>query len=320
MSYLFGPVPSRRLGFSLGIDAIPFKTCSFNCIYCELGGTTHLSIKPRAYVDASQILKELEAFFEKEHPPVDYITIGGSGEPTLNTHIGEIISEVKKLDIAPVAVLTNGSLLWKEKIASRILEADVVLPSLDTVRQETFHRLNRPHPGLNIDKIIKGLKDFKRNFLGKFWLEVLFVRGINDKISEIHALKQVLDEINPDYIHLNTVVRPPSEKIAHCLSKEELIKIQEILGPKAKIIADFKGEMERGFLIDIKEKVLDMLGRRPCTLEDIVHSSGIHVQEGIKLLQDLIQTGKVSYQVHEKRGFYKKVQERKHGKSTPSWY
>lgn len=308
MSYLFGPVPSRRLGFSLGIDAVPFKTCSFNCIYCELGKTTHLSIKPRAYVDASQILKELEVFFKKEHPPVDYITIGGSGEPTLNIHIGEIISEVKKLNIAPVAVLTNGSLLWKGEVASLLLEADVVLPSLDAARQKTFYRINRPHPRLDIEKIIMGLRDFRKNFLGKFWLEVLFVKGINDKISEIRALRGVLDEIDPDCIHLNTVIRPPSEKSAHCLSREELIKIQGILGPKAKIIADFKGEIEREFLMDVKEKVLEMLGRRPCTLEDIVRSSGIHVQEGIKLLQNLIYAGKVKHQIYENKEFYTKIQ------------
>jgi len=307
MSYLFGPVPSRRLGFSLGIDAIPFKTCSFNCIYCELGKTTHLSIKPRAYVDASQVLKELEAFFKKDHPPVDYITIGGSGEPTLNTNIGEIITEVKKLNITPVAVLTNGSLLWMEEVASRLLGADVILPSLDTVRQGTFYKINRPHPRLNIDKIIMGLRHFRMNFSGKFWLEVLLVKGINDKISEIRALKQVLDEIKPDCIHLNTVVRPPSEKSAHCLNKEELMKIQEILGPKASVIADFEGKTEEGFSIDIREKILDILGRRPCTLEDIVHSSGIHVQEGVKLLENLIHSGKVSYQVHEKKGFYTKL-------------
>ena len=308
MRYLFGPVPSRRLGFSLGIDAIPFKTCSFNCIYCELGKTTHLSIKPKAYTDPSHILKELETFFKREHPPVDYITIGGSGEPTLNANIGEIISQVKGLNIAPVAVLTNGSLLWREDVASRLLEADIILPSLDTVRQETFLKLNRPHPALKIERIIMGLKEFRRNFSGKFWLEVLFVKGVNDKISEIYELKQVLDEIEPDCIHLNTVVRPPAEDTAHPLNKEELMKIREILGKKATIIADFKGKAEARPPLGIEEKILDMLGRRPCTLEDIVNISGIHIQEGIKILQNLIHAGKVRYQVYEDRGFYTKIQ------------
>ncbi|MDL1955595.1 MAG: radical SAM protein [Candidatus Desulfofervidus auxilii] len=304
MKYIFGPVPSRRLGFSLGLDLVPFKTCSYDCIYCELGRTTHLSIEPAYYVTAKEILKELEDFFAENHPHIDFITIGGSGEPTLNKHLEEIILSVKALSKVPVAVLTNGSLFWQKDIIKAVSLADVVLPSLDTVSYDTWKRLNRPHPMLKLDKIIEGLKDFRQQYDGKIWLEILFVKGINDNESEIFALKSVLNEILPDKIHLNTVVRPPAEANVLALNFEEMKKIKEMIGEKAEIIVDFKGEIIDTGTKDIEERLIAILKRRPCTLNDIIYALGVRKTTVIKLLELYQRKKRIDSYLYQGQKYY----------------
>jgi len=170
-AYVYGPVPSWRLGRSLGVDVIPFKICSFNCIYCETGRTTDLTVERKKYVSKAPVIEELKAFLSKRKN-IDYITFSGSGEPTLNSKIGGMISEVKKLTDIPVAILTNSSLFSREEVRRELREADVVLPSLDVVSQSLFESLNRPHPSLKIEEIIDGLIEFRKEFKNKIWLEV----------------------------------------------------------------------------------------------------------------------------------------------------
>jgi len=206
--YLFGPVPSRRLGMSLGIDLVPKKVCSLDCVYCEVGKTTKLTIDRKEYVLYDRIINELEHYFDN-NPDPDYITFSGSGEPTLNINIGEIISFVKhKRPDIPIAVLTNGTMLYDIDVRKAICKADVILPSLDAVTDVVFNKINRPHQDLKINKCIQGLLELRKEFNGKIWLEIFILPDYNDSDNELYELKKWIIKINPDLIQLNTLDRP----------------------------------------------------------------------------------------------------------------
>jgi wyosine [tRNA(Phe)-imidazoG37] synthetase (radical SAM superfamily) len=205
---IFGPVPSRRLGRSLGIDLVPLKTCTFNCIYCQLGPTACQTLDRKAYVPGRQVIGELEEKLSSLSPPPDYITFSGSGEPTLNSEIGWVIREINRLTKIPIAVLTNGSLLHLETVRNALQYADLVIPSLDAASPQLFKFINRPHHSLRFSQILGGLKDFRREFGGQVWLEVMLCSGINDDPKEIRRLRETVDQIGPDRIQLNTVIRP----------------------------------------------------------------------------------------------------------------
>ncbi|MGC9356194.1 MAG: radical SAM protein, partial [Mariniphaga sp.] len=203
--YLFGPVPSRRLGMSLGVDLVPRKVCSLNCVYCEVGETTKLTTQRMNYIPATKITSELDHYFSN-NPLPDYITFSGYGEPTLNAGIGEIIRYLKEKHPAiPVAVLTNGTLFSEARVRKELLMADLVLPSLDAATQACFEKINVPAQGLTIRDYINGLADFKKEFSGIIWLEVFILPGYNDSETELIALKKAIQKIGPDRIQLNTL-------------------------------------------------------------------------------------------------------------------
>lgn len=239
MRYVFGPLKSRRLGNSLGINLTPFKVCSFDCVYCQLGKTTIKTGGRKDYVPVEEAREELKTWFEnnpEEAKSLDYITLSGSGEPTLNKDIGRIIEEIKKITSVPVAVLTNASHLSDPAIRKEILNADLLVPSLDAVVQKVFEEVNRPVEGINVEEIIAGLASLRKEFPGKFWLEVMIVRGINDDIRYIKKLKEAIDLISPDKVQLNSPVRSTAERGVEAVDREKLVKIQEILGDKCEII------------------------------------------------------------------------------------
>ncbi len=238
MKYLYGPVKSRRLGFSLGISLTPYKTCDFDCIYCQLGKTTNLTLVRREYIRVSEIIDELKTWLSANQGTaqnLEYITLSGSGEPTLNTAFGDLIREVKKLTNLKIAVLTNTSLITDEEVRRQLLAADLIVPSLDAVTQDLFVKIDRPHPGIKIEEIIGGLKALRREFRGKIWLEVMLVKGVNDDIRHIRKLKTVIDEINPDRVQLNSPVRSTAELDIQPVGQPKLRKIREILGEKAEL-------------------------------------------------------------------------------------
>lgn len=210
--YLFGPVPSRRLGMSLGLDLVPKKVCSLNCIYCEVGLTTNLTTERREYIAIAKLTTELEHYFSC-NPKPDYITFSGAGEPTLNSRIGDVIDFIKrKQPDIPIAVLTNGTLLSDPKVREELLATDVVLPSLDAATEETFQRINHPASNITLDKYIIGLIEFRKSFTGKIWLEVFIAPGYNDNKNDLIALKNAILKIKPDRIQLNTLDRPDTNK------------------------------------------------------------------------------------------------------------
>ncbi len=304
LKYIFGPVPSRRLGRSLGIDLVPYKTCSFDCIYCDLGRTTHKTTSRQSYVVSGEIQKELELTLSILDKKPDYITLSGSGEPTLNTNIGEIIRKIKEITSTPVAVLTNGSLLSMDEVREDLSEADIVLPSLDAITPTLFEYINRPHRSLKIEELISGLIQFRKQYRGQIWLEILFCRGVNDGKDEIKKLKEVIEKIEPDRVQLNTPVRPPAEDFAFPLTLAQLQKIRERLGNRAEIIPDFIAPMGDRFDSDKNAEIINLIKRRPCTAEDISKALGLHLDEVVKYLEKLLKEGDVHYRMYEHRGYY----------------
>jgi len=218
-SIVYGPVPSRRLGISLGVDIIPYKNCSYDCIYCQLGKTTNQIIQRKSLVLIDSVMDEIKEVI-KENSDIDYITFSGSGEPTLNQDIGEMIRRIKGFTQIPVAVLTNGSLLWDKQVREDLSGADLVVPSVDAVSEDVFQRINRPLEELKVNKVLGGIKDFCENFGGKIYLEIMLVKDINDSKKEIGRLNKFIRELNVDKIQLNTVIRPPGDPTARPLDAE----------------------------------------------------------------------------------------------------
>lgn len=307
MKHIFGPVPSRRLGMSLGVDLIPYKTCSYDCIYCELGKTTDKTILRKEYVSKDSIISQLEEYLPLLQSPPDYITISGSGEPTLNSKIGEIIKEIKSVTTIPVAVITNGSFLFMDQVKEDLLEADIVLPSLDAVNPSVFEHINRPEPSLNINDIIKGIIDFGNEFHGEIWLEILFCRALNDDCAEIEKIREKIEDIKPERIQLNTVVRPSSYDFAYPLSEKQLVSIKELLGTNVELISDTVPSKMGTSFADKEEKIVNLISRRPCTCDDICNALRLHSNETLKYLAKLIKEGRVQYKTHHHHGYYQVV-------------
>ena len=286
--YTFGPVPSRRLGLSLGVDIIPNKLCSLDCVYCEVGITDKRGIARKEYFPANEILAEVKEVIA-EYPNLDHITISGSGEPTLNIKIGDIIRGIKRMTNIPIAVLTNGTLLNDPEVRRDLMDADIVSPSLDAVSTEIFEKIDRPNPNLRIDFIIEGIKTFRREFKGRMWIEILFVKGMNDFDEEVFKMKQVLDEIQPEIIHINTVTRPPAYSIAQGVEENRLKEIQKILGDRSEIVGISKEIHETREHTFDKQAILALLKRRAMTVDQMIKSLGVQKEEIIEWLNQLEQ-------------------------------
>jgi len=291
---VYGPVPSRRLGISLGVDMVPYKTCSYDCIYCQLGKTTNQTVQRKSFVSVDFVITEIKEVID-QNSDIDYITFSGSGEPTLNRDIGEMICKIKGFTQIPVAVLTNGSLLWDEKVREDLSRADLVVPSVDAVSEEAFQKVNRPIEGLKTEKILQGIKDFCGNFKGKIYLEIMLVRDINDSEEEIRKINRFVQELKVDKIQLNTVVRPPGEPSARPLNKDELPKIKVLFDPSlpVEIVADFDRMTSKAYHKDIEQAITELLRRRPSRKDEMAIALGVHSNEIVKYLQVLEERKKI---------------------------
>jgi wyosine [tRNA(Phe)-imidazoG37] synthetase (radical SAM superfamily) len=290
---IYGPVPSRRLGLSLGLDLVPFKTCSYNCIYCQLGTTKQTTTTRKSYVPIESILDQLASTLIGQER-IDYVTLGGSGEPTLNDHIGELIHQIKELTDIPVAVLTNSSLFGNPIVRRSLLEAEVVLPSLDAYDNKVFQAINRPDPRITFKDMVEGLVAFRQEFAGAIWLEVFVLEGINATQEDAAEFGKWIKKINPEKIHVNTSIRPPAEMFAQQTSPDTLARFCRVLGNKAEIIAPFRRAVNHGTSARSPENLLNMLSRRPCTLEDLSAALAVHKNEILKWVDPLVEEGKVT--------------------------
>jgi len=304
-NYLFGPVPSRRLGMTLGVDLVPKKVCSLNCIYCEVGRTTRLTTERKEYVLYAKVIEELSHYF-RSNPDPDYITFSGSGEPTLNIRIGDVLDFIKeKKPGIPVAVLTNGTLFSDSRVRSELLKADVVLPSLDAATESSFRKINKPVANLQVEEYIQGLIDFRKEYPGKIWLEVLIIPGYNDSKENLTALKKAFKKIKPDSIQLNTLDRPgviPGIRAATRIELQEIVNFWKL--DNVQIIASAPQRKKiTSYRQDTESAILGTIARRPCTLDDLVKILGIHISEVNKYLDVLEHENKI-VRITEDRGVF----------------
>ena len=305
--HIFGPVPSRRLGVSLGIDLVPHKVCSLNCVYCECGKTTELTVERKEYVPFDEVITELDRFMS-ENPKPDYITFSGSGEPTLNSRIGDIVSHIttKYPDIS-LALLTNGTLLSDPEVRKEILGCDLVLPSFDAATEQAFLKINRPSPVIGLEQYLNGITEFRKEFKGKIWLEVFILPGYNDGAEDLAAMKKAILKIRPDSVQLNTLDRPGAVEGLVPEPREMLKKIADDWDlDNVEIIAKVSERKdERSFNKDTESAILQTISRRPCTVEDLMSILGLHENEINKYLSTLETDGRIIPERLERGVFYK---------------
>ena len=308
MRHIFGPIPSRRLGISLGLDIIPYKTCSLDCLYCECGHTTLRTCQRRRFVEPEAILAELrEALTAIPH--LDFISFSGSGEPTLNSDIGFLIGEIKKTAPYRVAVLTNGTLLHLPEVRRDLLAADVVLPSLDAATPAGFLRINQPCDELEINRIIDGLVSFRREYGGKIWLEIFFLEGINTADSEIDTLYAAVKRIGPDRVQLNTLDRPPAYPGVQAPPLSFLEEVRRKWNDlPVEIIKRIRQRREiSAFNRDLERNILDTIRRRPLTLEDLTAVTGMTGQQLFPYIDVLEKEKKIRPAIVGRNIFYESV-------------
>jgi len=293
--YLFGPVPSRRFGRSLGVDLNPYKTCSLDCVFCQLGRTTEKTITRREYVPTERVLSELHEWLNKGGR-ADYITLSGSGEPTLHSRFGEVLEFIRSQSTIPGVLLTNGTMLNLQEVRDAAACADVVKTSLSAWDQPSYIWMNRPHPQLRFDHLIEGQKAFRAQFKGELWMEVFLVGGINSLPGDVRKIANLAGEIGPDRIHLNTAVRPPAEDFAAPLSNEHMEELTHLFQPRAEVIAEFKAKDSEHVEAN-QETIFSMLQRRPCTADQIADVFDMHLNEVSKYIGILMR----SDQIHVER-------------------
>lgn len=290
MSHIFGPVPSRRLGFSLGVDVIPFKTCTFDCVYCQLGCTTRLLTERREWVPLDELLAELA---RKLDTNPDFITIGGSGEPTLYGRLGDLIDGIKSMTGVPVAVLTNGSMLYLPEVRKELRRADLVSPSLDAGDEIAFRTVNRPHPDFPFDRLIDGMVAFRDEFNGQYWLEVFVIEGVTDTRDQMAKIASCAKRIRPDCVQLNTVTRPPAEQHARGVSRERLAELASVFAPPAEVIAAFPYAVRHPARKVAAGEVVDLIQRHPASLNDVAAGLGLSQSQAEHHIALLIGEGRI---------------------------
>lgn len=302
--YLFGPVPSRRLGQSLGVDVVPLKTCTQNCVYCQLGLHGKTTVERREYVPIQEVLEELRAWLAGGGT-ADYITISGSGEPTLFSRIDELIKEVRGLTNIPVAIITNGTLLQNPEVRRACCLADVVMPSLDAGDDQTFQRINRPHPSLTFESFVQGLIEFRQAYHGQYWLEVFLVEGINTRPEQLAGIRTILERIQPDKVQVNTAVRPTADADVGRVGPSRLEGLARQLGPRTEVIADFSraGHHDSGF--PDAQILIEVLRRRPCSLSDLSASLGYPPDLLQPVLDDLLRQNSIRRELRGDTCYFK---------------
>jgi len=321
MDHIFGPVNSRRLGRSLGIDLFSDKVCNLNCIYCEVGATDRLTCERAEYVPTEKILGEIDRYFAVpgREQEIDVVTVTASGEPTLHAGFGRILTHLKEKTAKKIAVLTNGTTLMDAQVRRELAVADVVIPSLDAARETSFRKIDRPATCVDLSEVIEGLVVFSHEYTGEIWLEILFALDINDGKADVQALQDVITEMRLDRIQLNTVARPPLESFARPVGKERMRQIAATMeknnpGIPVDLLAQGGGTDTHvpkvifghgGCRGDIIEEILRMLKRRPCTAADIDAVFPCGGPEKVEqYLAPLVHSGQVRTRVHGDRVYY----------------
>ena len=303
--FVYGPVPSRRLGISLGVDIVPFKHCTYDCLYCQLGRTTQHTSQRRSFVPIETVMDEIEEVINRNQD-IDYLTFSGSGEPTLNSDIGKMILRAEDLTRIPVAVITNGSLLWEKAVRSDLSHAYLVVPSVDAVSEEVYQKINHPVRGIESKKVLQGIRQFCQEYGGRTFVEIMLVKGVNDSEEEIGKINDFVGQLKVDRIQLNTVVRPPSWPEAMRLDQQELIRIKALFDPQlpVEIIAGFDRTASQAFHQDLEAAIIELLARRPTKRDEMAAALGVHPNEMVKYIQVLEESKKIKRTIRGGEAFY----------------
>jgi wyosine [tRNA(Phe)-imidazoG37] synthetase (radical SAM superfamily) len=273
LKYVFGPVPSRRLGQSLGIDTIPLKTCNWNCVYCQLGRTVPLTNRRQEYIPRETILAEVKTALTAHKPgEIDWITFVGSGEPTLHSSTGWLIRQVKTLTTLPVAVITNGSLLYLPEVRDELGAADAVLPSLDAGNPALYRKLNRPHPQTSFDRLVEGLVAFRAVYQGKLWVEVMLIKGLNDSEQALNEIAAILRRIEPDEVHIVQPTRPPAETWVSPPDEFGLIRARAIFGEIARVVYPASGTFDLRSTTSLADAIIGIITRHPMEEQELMQT------------------------------------------------
>lgn len=295
MRYVFGPVPSRRLGQSLGIDTIPLKTCNWNCVYCQLGRSLPLTNERRAYIPADAILAQVREALARHKPgEIDWITFVGSGEPALHSEIGALIAGVKALSDLPVAVITNGSLLYLPQVREALSTADAVLPSLDAGTVHLYRQINRPHPQTTLKRLISGLINFRREYTGKLWVEVMMIAGLNDSEEALQAIADQLARIRPDEVHINLPTRPPAETWVRPAGQEAILRALVKFSDVARVVHPAEGIFDLGDCAStakMVEAILGIITRHPIREDELEKAVAHWAPEQVADVLHALQSG-----------------------------
>ncbi len=307
MKYIFGPVPSRRLGSSLGVDPIPSKTCNYHCIYCQLGKTTHFTNERKNYHPKNEITNELEDILLHTDVSFDYLTFVGSGEPTLYKDLGDLILCAKNCTDNPICVITNGSLLSYKAVQDQLMHADLVLPTLDAGDEKTLRLINRPHPDITFDGLMKGFIEFKSRFQGKFWIEVMLVKDVNDSNKQLTKIKDTLDIIEPDRIDINVPIRPPAEEWVEIPDKTVISKLNEIFIDFNNINFPEMGHFKL-YSEDFEKELMSIIERHPMREDQILEafsSDNLQIKQILVKLRELERQNKIKATEYHKKTFWK---------------
>ncbi len=300
--HLFGPVPSRRLGRSLGIDLTPFKTCSLDCIFCQLGRTKHQTLNRADYVPIREVKSEIEAWL-KDRGTADYITLAGSGEPTLHARFGDMLRFIHDQTAIPTALLSNGTLFDQPEVRAAACHADLVKLSLSAWDTVSFGQVNRPHPDLDFQRIIDGYRTFRDMYHGTLWLEVFLVWGTNSVQRDVERIAAIAESIAPDEIHLNTATRPPAESFAFAMPRREMQARTALFQPTARVIAEFSTDSSSEVAVN-EDTILATLQRRPCTALQLAEVFGMHRNEVAKYIGKLLRTDRIRSQDKDNETYY----------------
>ena len=324
MKMVYGPVPSRRLGRSLGVNPIPFKTCDYSCVYCQLGRTTHMTHQRKDFFTPEELLSEIKRVIEVEssHNEIDFVTFVGEGEPTLCKSLGWLIRKTKEISDIPIAVDTNGSLLYREDVRNDLSEADVVMPSLDAGTAETFRKINRPHRRLDFKAVVEGLEQFRREYNGEIWVEVMLVKGLNDSEEELEAIKSRLEHIEPNRTYINVPIRPPAEPWAVPPDKEAITLAHAILSDAnvVDITEEETGRFSTEGFINPEDAILAIIRRHPMRAEQVIDTlrnlsfkkkalpKKYNIQDSIKRLEE---SGKIKTVKYREKVFWLTMEEKR---------
>lgn len=310
MPYIYGPILSRRLGQSLGVDPVPLKTCNWNCVYCQLGRTTPLVNERREYVPRHELMTELATVLQRharthaDNPAggaIDFISFVGSGEPTLHVGLGWMLRRTKELSTIPLAVITNGSLLYRPDVRSELAVADVVMPTLVAGTPALYRQINRPHPDLTFARLVRGMELFRRQFTGKLWVEVMLIRGLNDDEEALTQLASALQRVEPDAVHITLPDRPPSETWVEPPDAEGLMRATAILGDIAEVAHPAADAYDLGDNVSNVDAVIDIITRHPMSHTQLMRTLQGGAPDAVEATLDaLVQSGRA--QLVERHG------------------